>query len=104
VRVSLDGGPEPVWAPDGRRIYFQNPPKMMAAAITVTGQEVRAETPKELFSGGFSVWQPNAGRTYDVQKDGRLLIIETTDQKLPNPSITVVENWFEELKQKVPVK
>lgn len=47
------------------------------------------------------------GRTYDVSPDGRrFLMIKTaggTDQPAALQSITVVQNWFEELKRRVPV-
>ena len=54
---------------------------------------------------------PYRGRNYEVSGDGeRFLMIRAADptpdaaaEELPRPRIIVVENWFEELKQRVPV-
>lgn len=49
---------------------------------------------------------PSAERTYDVTPDGRILGLQVnvgTDGKPIAQQIQVVLNWFEELKQRVPV-
>ena len=48
-----------------------------------------------------------AGRTYDVSRDGRFLMIKDAPAGDPNAapaSIVVVLNWFEELTRLVPTK
>ena len=46
-----------------------------------------------------------AGRTYDVSGDGRFLMVKDVPvrERTPAPqSITVIQNWVEELKRRVP--
>jgi hypothetical protein len=50
---------------------------------------------------------PSAERTYDTMPDGRILGLQVNvgpDGKPIAPRIQVVLNWFEELKQRVPLK
>ena len=75
------------------------------------GPTFAAATPTKLFEargryylgGGGAQW-----RTYDVSVDGRrFLMIKTgggTDGTAAPASITVVLNWFEELKRLAPAK
>jgi hypothetical protein len=66
----------------------------------------RAGTPSKLFDGPFYVGVNP--RTYDIAPDGqRFLMIKNQSVDQPNTppaSLTVVEHWTEELKQKVPTK
>ncbi len=42
-------------------------------------------------------------RSFDVTPDGqRFLMVKLSDQELPATQLTVVLNWFEELKRLVP--
>ncbi len=69
-----------------------------------TDPTFRAGTPQQLFDGGFV---PGIGRIapFDVTADGqRLLMVQnaaSTDGAAP-ATITVVLNWFEELRRLVP--
>ena len=51
------------------------------------------------FVGGGSL---GGGRTYDVGADGRFLMIKRAKPDSSGPSLVVVQNWFEELKRRVP--
>jgi hypothetical protein len=60
-------------------------------------------TPTKLFEGAYS--SPSEARHYDVTADGqRFLMIKQTNGAGDVPRLVVVENWFEELKQRVPTK
>ena len=63
-----------------------------------------AGTPRLFFEGQF--WaRSNTIPAYDVAPDGqRLLVVRTREQQQESSTqINVVLNWFEELKQRVPV-
>ena len=80
IQVSTSGGVQPIWEPDGSRIFFRSGTHMMAAEIR-TGERVTVGVATELFEdvpGG-------AGdhTRYDVAPDGRFLIPE------PRPSTTI---------------
>ncbi len=72
VSVSLQGGSEPVWARDGRELFYRAGDSLMAASVTssptltVTGR-------RRLFAGPFL----NGGgyREYDVAPDGQHFVM-----------------------------
>jgi serine/threonine-protein kinase len=103
IRVSPSGGHDPVWSPNGNELFYQSTGKLMSVEITATDDEIRVKSQRELFQGGFVPYQAGTPRTYDVARDGRFLMIEPNETTSP-ASLVLVRNWFEELKQRVPVK
>ena len=92
--VSTGGGTFPLWARDGRELYYRAADWMMAVRIE-SRPEFSMSVPQRLFQIPNG---PAFRRTslYDVAADGRFLMITHESQ---NPSqINVVLNWFEELK------
>ena len=49
-KISTEDGNEPVWARNGREIFYRNGDKMMAVSVT-TQPEFRASKPSLLFEG-----------------------------------------------------
>ena len=102
-QISTNGGTEPVWNPNGHELFYRNGDKMMAVDIS-SQSGISAGKPRMLFEGSYlptTVAQPN----YDISPDGqRFLMVKPAEQGQEAPTqINVVLNWFEELKQKVPV-
>jgi serine/threonine-protein kinase len=95
IRVSPNGGFDPVWGPEGRELFYLEDDKMMAVRVE-TDPEFRFQPPEVLFEGGYFV---DRGPNYDVGPDGRFLMIKDESEATP---INVVLNWFEELKRLVP--
>jgi eukaryotic-like serine/threonine-protein kinase len=102
VRVSPDGGRNPVWSRDGRELFYENGPKVLSTGVVTQESELRVGTPRVLFEGGFR-FDPGSGRSFDVGPDGRFLMIEANDTAT-SASMVVVQNWFEELKRLAPGK
>jgi hypothetical protein len=103
VRVSGDGGYEPLWSADGSELLYRQGAAMMAAAVE-TGGEFSFAAPKQLFSGGYQQNPAPGARAYDVARDGRfLMILPQADENraATSGSIVVVQNFTEELKQRV---
>jgi len=99
--ISTDGGNEPVWSRDGRRLFYVNGDKMMAVDITMQPAFV-AGSPRLLYEGRFqSGWELNATSGYDVSLDGRFLRVQAVEPEQPERHINVVINWFQELNQRV---
>ncbi len=77
---------------------------MMAVSVD-TEPTFSAGDPEVLFEQEYYSFRTS--RTYDVAPDGRFLMIKrgapTDDGEGPTAQITVVLNWFEELKERVPV-
>ena len=83
----------------------------MAAAILESpgSAAFRSSAPIKLFdTRAYLVPTSVAGRPYDVSADGgRFLMINNVAVREATPapqSITVVQNWLEELKQRVPTR
>jgi hypothetical protein len=78
--------------------------KMMALDVA-TQPSFSPGKPRLLFEGQYftSDW-PLVSTAYDVSADGqRFLMVKATAEATAVTQINVVLNWFEELKQKVPV-
>jgi serine/threonine-protein kinase len=110
-QISREGGRTPLWAPDGREVFFVNGSALMVAAVQLT-PTFRAGNPSMLFEATSlvldgRVFVNNTGRTYDVSRDGqRFLMLKdaAAARRASRPDIIVVQNWQEELKQRVPTR
>jgi eukaryotic-like serine/threonine-protein kinase len=100
VAISTDGGLYPRWSRNERELFYRQGDALMAVTVD-TKQGFRAEKPRRLFAGQFS----GAGRdtSFDVATDGRRFVMVKSDEASTLRQLTVVQNWFEELKQKVPL-
>jgi serine/threonine-protein kinase len=107
IPISPEGGYEPIWSRDGTELFYLRGTGMMAVTVEVvtTGREreLKPGTPKELFKGQFfnAGVESVAGLSYDVDTDGRFIMIQDYEES-PTTEIHVVLNWFEELKRLVP--
>jgi Tol biopolymer transport system component len=106
VRVSRDGGFEPRWSADSSELYFfQNQSVYVVPAPS--GDSEFTGTATELFSAS-SRFLPAADiSSYDVAADGRFLLFLPSGDQLDSqapPSIIVVQNFDEELRQRVPAQ
>ena len=104
VTISIDGGNEPVWSPDGHELFYRSGDAMMAVDVSANPEFV-AGRPRPLFEGShertLALW-PN----YDVSRDGqRFLMVKAIDEgRQGSTQINVVLNWHEELKRLVPAQ
>jgi len=100
IPVSSGGGAGPIWSRDGQELYYVNGQIMMAVQI---GSEPDSSlgTPEQLFvfDGRYST-AGNLGRTYDISKSGRFLMLKRSEDI--ELQLICVQNWFEELKRMVP--
>jgi hypothetical protein len=91
----------PLWSPDGKALFYVVPNQLLMVPISTRptftfGQPVQLPKP-------FDTIGPAAIRTYDITPDGQRFV--GVVQSGPSTSqVRVVLNWFEELKQRVPVR
>ncbi len=108
-RISQDGGLYPLWSPEGSELFYR--PSVSTGGITLRSVDIVTE-PAFAFSNeqtlpveGFNVVL--GYRDYDMSPDGeRLLMVFPADQSNGESArlqINIVLNWFEELKERVPV-
>ncbi len=95
--VSLNGGEEPMWSRDGRELFFRQGDRLFAVEVSAD-PELDVSTPQPLFEMRFERGAPNAH--YDVSLDGERFLV-VSDR--PATEFKVIFNWFEELKELVPV-
>jgi serine/threonine-protein kinase len=97
-RVSVGGGVEPHWSPNGE-LFFRNGTSVLAVDVK-TQPDLVVGTPRTLFEGPYvlsSIWD----RNYDVTADGqRFLMVRQADADESTVRINIVVNWLEELKEK----
>jgi eukaryotic-like serine/threonine-protein kinase len=101
-QISTEGGTEPVWNPSGRELFYRSGDKMMVVDVAAQ-PSFAAGKPKVLFERPYQP-TPATLSNYDVSPDGqRFLMLKPVAAAEGAPTqINVVQNWFEELKQKVP--
>lgn len=112
--VSSGGGTEPLWSRDSRELFYRSATGAVMR-VSITAQSLTPlGTPTQLFEassyalGGRGEFAGLLRRTYDVSPDGRrFLMIKNGDAPATTASperIVLVQNWFEELKAKLPRK
>ena len=101
--VSTNGGAKPLWSLDGKELFYSNLSDELMVVTVETDPDLKLGKPQKLFDIGQYLG-------YDIDPDGkRFLMIkgveETEDDSAQGGprKIVVVTNWFEELKEKVPV-
>jgi len=108
-QVSTAGGMKPVWAPDGRSIYYraieqgQYVPAIMTAPVT-TKPRFRAGAPQVLFEDLFEIGTYTWGPNFDIAPDGKSFVWIEWDEARIATEVKVVLNWFEELERLAPTE
>ncbi|MCU1262889.1 MAG: hypothetical protein JWO80_5774 [Bryobacterales bacterium] len=99
-QVSTGGGTEPVWNPAASELFYRAGNRMMSVSVTLQ-PAFSVGKPVVLFQGP---WLPTplSLPNYDVSPDGqRFLMLKAADEDQGARQIVVVQNWFEELKQRM---
>jgi len=103
TRISIDGGQNPTWAPDGKALFYRRGQAVMAADVGGDDPSTWPK-PKKLFEGPYLF---DTGPThYDAARDGRLLMVKPIDADGEGGprQLVVVQNWFDELSRLAPRK
>jgi len=102
-KVSMGGGTQPLWAPNGHELFYVGPPPNNALMIVHTdtdGTSWHPGTPMK-FLEGYAAISPS--RTYDVASDGRFIMIKpSAPDQTAAPSLKVVQHFDEERKRVAP--
>lgn len=100
IRVSTDGGREPVWSRDGSELFYRHEGAMMAVPVRTQGA-FGSGRPIRLFEGRYAT-EYKGRSNYDVGPDGRFLMVEL-EEGSEGLRLGVILNWFDELERLVPV-
>jgi serine/threonine protein kinase/Tol biopolymer transport system component len=108
-QVSKDGGDSPLWSPDGKELFYRKNDEVIAVSVETEPifKTVKSET---LFQKNYVsrtlILHPNP---WDIHPDGKRFLMmkestgDETTKETSRPTINIIANWFEELKQRVPV-
>jgi hypothetical protein len=102
-KVSGGRGLNPMWAPDGRVLFFLRPNaggNTHILRVDFENDDYTRPRPPVLIHDTDQMWVD--ALPYDIAADGRILMI-ARGAGAPARSIKVVHNWFEELEALVPV-
>ena len=99
-QVSVSGGTMPIWARNGRELFYLNGKGEMTTLALAPGPGFSVGQPKVLFSASPFVIGNNAG-VYDVSPDGRRFVMIRPATGAGESELVVVQNWFEELRGRV---
>ncbi len=97
-QVSISGGRAPVWSRDGAAIYYASDQGIMSVSFT------EGAAPNAFTLGTPTLVLEMTGvRVFDVSPDGEMFVITRNPIETFATEINIVQNWFEELKERVPV-
>jgi serine/threonine-protein kinase len=112
-QVSTNGGDSPLWSPDGRELFYRSGDSFIAVDVE-TEPAFNPGKSEVLFRGVY--YSDSPGYTFwDIHPDGdRFLLIKPPVVTAAEPAsqepavigprkINIILNWFEELKDRVPV-
>jgi serine/threonine-protein kinase len=95
VQVSAGSGREPVWARDGRSVYYPDGQKIVRATLKFDdAPEVVSRA--ALYNDTFDAWWDVA--SYDVGRDGSVIGVQLRKENL---QLVVITNWRAELRARL---
>jgi hypothetical protein len=99
MTVSTEGGTRPHWSRDGRELFYRQGTALMVVPV-ILGAGGSVGKPHRLFAGDFS-GESNEPE-FDVSSDATRFVMVKSDEAAGLRQLTVVQNWFEDLKRRVP--
>ena len=93
-QVSVQGGNSPVWAPDGKTLYYFEGNALIAASVETTPR-FRVTGRKTVLHGDFLTYRWS--RMYDIDPSGKRFVLI---QMPTTGNVEVITNWFDELRAK----
>jgi serine/threonine-protein kinase len=96
TQISAGGGTEPVWAPDGKRLFYLSGNDLMAANVTA-GATLAVGTRERVLTADVAPGGIHAN--YDVAKDGKHFLMVRNAGGATD--LTIVLNWLESAKKRL---
>ena len=105
AQISTSGGVQPVWGPDGQELFYRSDAGLMVVPVG-TEPSFTAGNPEVVVEDRY--FPGEGGRDYDITPDGeRFLFVtqgaEQVGEDQSGPQLIFVDNWFQELTERVPV-
>jgi Tol biopolymer transport system component len=101
-QISTNGGTTPVWAQNGRELFYMSSGNFMSVSVTAQ-PTFSASTPRIVADYPPFLMGRLSNGVYDVSADGQqILFVRANVENGPPDEVRVVLNWTEELKQLAP--
>jgi len=101
TQISVDGGAEPVWAPDGKSLYYRRGRQVVSVALTL-GPSLNVSARRVLFDGPYASPGLSGHPAMSISPDGkRFVLLKRLDD---DSRIVVTTNWFSELRARIGAK
>jgi hypothetical protein len=97
--ISTEGGGEPAWSRNTNELFYRDGDRMMAVDIQTS--PFRASRPRLLFTGHYLHTERRT--EYDVTPNGEFVMVNGAPGDEHPTQLSLLMNWFDELKAKVPV-
>ena len=98
-QISTEGGAFPRWSSDGRKIFFRRQGLLLEVDIDTRGGAFKASRPRQVLDGLPSL---TSDPDYDVLGSDTFLVIEPAGKENAPKGVTVIVNWLDELRRRVP--
>ena len=100
-QVSVTGGLGPRWSSDGSELYYGESGTLMAVSVS-TESALTLGQPQPLFEASGGGQAGSGSGFYEVSADGQrfLTIAPVEDAEAPPPTIRIVQNWYEEFRDR----
>jgi eukaryotic-like serine/threonine-protein kinase len=99
-QVSSGGGEFPMWARNGRELFYYSGNRFMSVAVT-TQPAFTTSAARPLFEGRPATLSANASSLYAISPDGQQFIMAKGSGTESATQIDVVLKWMDELKRQV---
>jgi serine/threonine protein kinase len=110
-QISTGGGANPKWSRNGKELYYRTftitggqDVKVMVAPYSIAGESFHAEKPHIWSPGQFSI-RGSEYSGFDLHPDGKRVAVLRAPEAETGPAlnkVTLMFNFFEELRRKVP--
>jgi Tol biopolymer transport system component len=101
TQVSTNGGTEPIWAPDGKQLFYRRGRQVVAVAVT-TGDRFTMGATRTLFEGPYQTAGGGSRAELSISGDGKqFVMLRRADEE---SRIVVVTNWLTELRARLGVR
>ena len=98
TQISVDGGTEPIWSSDGKRLFYRVGTQVIAVPIA-NGSVARPGAPRVLFDGAYVALGLVTRQSMSVSPDGKhFVMLRRVDD---DARLVVTTNWVTELRTSI---
>ena len=102
--ISADVGRQPLWSPNGGELVYVGANSTLLAVTVETGEVLTTGTPEALFQWASLAFTGYQERQHDITSSARtFLVLDAAVVTAGGSEIIVVQNWSQELLERVPV-